>query len=353
MIRIRPLLVVLHSDVAPSMLANSGTASDGTIQQIGLMPGDRAGRAGRNDSLDGPDYHRMARVSEDREVESDRPVVNVEEIEALVGAEGRVVASLALPETGDSGAHLIPTPELGIKVDVLVREGEPRPDQAHRPGEYVPELRQLVDARRPQNATDPGYPGIVRGFEERAPRPLVHRLQVGEHLGGLGHHGAELQDSDWLAVLTDDRVAVQDRTAVFQLDTEAATRRTGTTTGATAAVSTMSMARLVISAMRAPGVARRRTRAYPRREQPQSPARQAHEARPDLDVEAGGEAALDGRRAALARSAPATTMTLSAPVHLASPGKHRRERLGHFAQRFASPARRRRPRRYSRAPAHR
>src|SRR5690606_39923854 len=40
------------------------------------------------------------------DVEADRPVLDVVEVEPLVGVEGRVVAGLDLPQPGDPGADL-------------------------------------------------------------------------------------------------------------------------------------------------------------------------------------------------------------------------------------------------------
>jgi hypothetical protein len=51
----------------------------------------------------------MNRVNKNRDVQRNRPVLNIEKVEAPVRAEGRIVPRLALPEAGDAGAHNLAT----------------------------------------------------------------------------------------------------------------------------------------------------------------------------------------------------------------------------------------------------
>ena len=80
------------------------------------------------------------------EIESDRQVVDVQQIESAIGVKRWVVACFDWPEPGHTRFDSVPTHQLKIELGDLLGKGRSRPHQAHRPGEYVEELRNLVDA---------------------------------------------------------------------------------------------------------------------------------------------------------------------------------------------------------------
>ncbi len=106
------------------------------------------------------DHHWNCR-HDDEEVESDRPIVDVDQVKPPIGVERRVVTRFDLPESGDAWFDAVPTAQLVVKLVHLVREGGTRSDQAHRPVENVEELRKLVDAQGAHDGADSGHPWIV------------------------------------------------------------------------------------------------------------------------------------------------------------------------------------------------
>src|SRR3989442_6132406 len=80
------------------------------------QPGHRGAVGGRRrpppEGPDAPGGDGLDRREEDGQVEADRPVLHVEEVEPLVGLEGGAVAGLHLPEAGDPGADPLAGDEL-------------------------------------------------------------------------------------------------------------------------------------------------------------------------------------------------------------------------------------------------
>ena len=98
-------------------------------------------------------------------VQSER-VLRVAKVEAHHLVERRAAAAGDLPETGDARLgfeHAAAVP--GLVLLDLVRQRRPRADERHVAAQHVPELRQLVEARLAQNASDRRDARIVGQLE--------------------------------------------------------------------------------------------------------------------------------------------------------------------------------------------
>ena len=119
-------------------------------------------------------------------------VRDVEQVEALVGVERRVVPGLDLPQAGDAGADLVAGVQLGRELVDLSLQCRPGPDEAHVALEHVEQLRQLVEAGAAQDVADAGDPGVDGELEQRA-GALVVGLHGGQPGLGVDDHRAELE----------------------------------------------------------------------------------------------------------------------------------------------------------------
>src|SRR5215211_301698 len=103
--------------------------------------------------------------------------------DAICGIENLTLArKRQLRQTRDTGTHAEGDGELlRVQLDKGWILG-PRPDKAHLAFEDVDELRDLVELRPRQDASDAREPGVVRSREHRAPGSVVHlaELQHGE-----------------------------------------------------------------------------------------------------------------------------------------------------------------------------
>ena len=94
---------------------------------------------------------------------------------------------------------------LRVHQDVLLELGT-RAHQAHVAHEHVPQLRQLVDLGVAQEVPDPGDPLI-----------LAHR-DAGAELGGVVHHGPELDDVERLQMPSHPPLAEEHRARAVEPD---------------------------------------------------------------------------------------------------------------------------------------
>ena len=68
------------------------------------------------------DHHRYGR-QKDEEVESDRPVVDVQDVQPAIGVEGRVVSRFELPEPGYARFDAVPTQQFSDRTGRPPGEG--------------------------------------------------------------------------------------------------------------------------------------------------------------------------------------------------------------------------------------
>ena len=71
-----------------------------------------------------------------------------------ISSNGMRRAAEHLPEAGDPGRQVEAAAAPAADALVLGDRQRPRADEAHLAAQHVPELRQLVDARVPQEAAD-------------------------------------------------------------------------------------------------------------------------------------------------------------------------------------------------------
>ena len=89
----------------------------------------RGGRAVAVDEWSQQDL--VDRPEQDDHVQGQRPVLDIEQVEALIGLERGIVTGFDLPQAGDAGAHLVAGVQLGRELGDLGSQRRPRADQAH------------------------------------------------------------------------------------------------------------------------------------------------------------------------------------------------------------------------------
>lgn len=130
---------------------------------------------------------------------------------------GQSVASLDLRVARHTGSDLEP-PSLGrVIVHDLLGQRRAGPDEAHVAGEHVPQLRELVEARRPQQPAD--RRGAVEVRLAKMGR-WAHRAELGDREGYPVAASADLVEQDGPAELCPDEQGddQQDRCADDQAD---------------------------------------------------------------------------------------------------------------------------------------
>src|SRR5687768_74527 len=152
---------------------------------------------------------REGRAEEDLEVDLGRAVPDVPDVELDPLRPRQRRASVHLRPAREPRADVEPVPLVLVVLLDLVAQRRPRPDDAHVAAQDVPELRQLVDRRPPQDPPDAGDAAVS----------VVHRI-AGAHALRTDDHGAQLEHVEVGAVLPDAGLPVEDRAAVLELDRE-------------------------------------------------------------------------------------------------------------------------------------
>src|ERR1022692_5333357 len=130
-------------------------------------------------------------AQEDLEIEPQRPVVDVGEVELHPAVEVDMVAAFQHPGASQAGTHA-QTPPLPVFILLhFLGNGGTRSDERHVTPQDVPKLRQLVKAETAQPASHRGDAGVVADLEHRAVK-LVQLVKLRAHLFGVVDHGTEL-----------------------------------------------------------------------------------------------------------------------------------------------------------------
>ena len=116
-------------------------------------------------------------LREDRDVQPDRPVLEVVEVEPDQVVEAEARAARDLPEAGHAGEHEVALAVPGLELLVVAQRQRPRADEAHLAAEHVPELRDLVQREAPEDRADRGHARVLADLEQRAVR-LVRGLEL-------------------------------------------------------------------------------------------------------------------------------------------------------------------------------
>ena len=88
------------------------------------------------------------------EIEADRPAAHVGDVHLERLAEGRVRPRRHLPQTRDALGHQEPVEMVRLEELRLVGNAGARADERHLPAQHVDQLRQLVEARLPQEPAE-------------------------------------------------------------------------------------------------------------------------------------------------------------------------------------------------------
>src|SRR5581483_2801916 len=166
-----------------------------------------------------PREHGRQGLREDRDVEPDRPVLEVVEVEAHEVVERQLDPTGDLPQPRHPGQDEVALAVPVLELHEIAQRQRPRPDERHLAAQHVQHLRQLVDRVAPQHAADRGDARVVLDLEKR-PRRLVRRLERGLPLGCVDVHRPELEHAELALAEADAAVAVEDRPGRVELDGE-------------------------------------------------------------------------------------------------------------------------------------
>jgi hypothetical protein len=139
---------------------------------------------------------------EDGEVGSEAEVLGVGlvEVDLVVFVEVTVLDELELGVAGEAGSDLVAVSASSGLGEVLGEEGAGA-DEAHRAGEDVEDLGELVDAQLAEDSAVAGESVL---------------FLVGASVAGWSGHGAQLDEAERLAVSADALLGEQDGRALAQ-----------------------------------------------------------------------------------------------------------------------------------------
>src|SRR5436190_6159207 len=150
---------------------------------------------------------------QDLRVQPERPVLDVPRVLLEPLGPADLLAALHLRPAGYPGPHRQPPAVTGGIVRDLLDQVRPRPDEAHLALQNVDQLRQLVEARPPQEAAAARDPRIV-GQEP----PWIGEPEPLSRLDRVDHHRSELQHPERLADPAGALLSDQRRAAVVEPD---------------------------------------------------------------------------------------------------------------------------------------
>src|SRR6266568_821363 len=154
---------------------------------------------------------------ENRDVEPDRPVLDVVEVEPDEVVEAEIDPARHLPKACHPRQHEIALPVPRKELLVVADGKRPRADQRHLAPQDIQHLRQLVERETTQESPDGRYTRIVLDLEERT-GGLVVSLERALAGGRVGVHRPELHHPERLLSEPDAPVAIEHRAARAELD---------------------------------------------------------------------------------------------------------------------------------------
>ena len=144
------------------------------------------------------------RTAEDLAVEAKGPVVDVPDVQRELVVPRERVAAVDLRPARDPRPHLVPPLLLGcVEIEVLHQQ-RARADEAHLAREHVEQLRELVEARAPEEPPE-------RGESRRVGQQLTAAI------AGVGH-GAELHERERHSVASRAQLSEHHRRAHAHAD---------------------------------------------------------------------------------------------------------------------------------------
>src|SRR5262245_59503002 len=162
--------------------------------------------------------YRGYRLEQDLDVEGERPVLDVVEVQLEPLREWEIAPPGDLPQAGEARlqAEALALDALVEEVNVSQRH-RARPDQAHLPGQHMEDLGQLVETAPAQETSHPRDPRVVGNLED-GPLGLVQVLDLRLKSIGPRHHRPELQHPEAAFVEPDPLLSEEDRTGRVQFD---------------------------------------------------------------------------------------------------------------------------------------
>ena len=152
------------------------------------------------------------------DVEGERPVVDVGEVELHPLVEARQVAAPGdLPEAGEPRLHREAAALPLLVAGDLLRERRAGADERHLPLQDVPELRDLVEGEAAEEAAEGGDARVVRRLED-GPVVLVQVRHLGEQPLGAFDHRPELVERERPPVQAAAHLPEEDRAVRGDLD---------------------------------------------------------------------------------------------------------------------------------------
>src|SRR5579862_1045374 len=151
-------------------------------------------------------------AQENFQVEPQRPVVEVKQVELHPVLEINSVAALERPQAGQAGTHAQAPPLPRFIFLHFLRNGRSRADERHVTTQDIPQLRQLIDAQLAQPAAERRTARVVFHLENRAVE-LVELLELWPQLIGVVHHRAKFEQRELPAAETTTSLTVEDRAA--------------------------------------------------------------------------------------------------------------------------------------------
>src|SRR5688572_749813 len=107
------------------------------------------------------------RLQEDGDVEPDRPVLEVVEVQANKVVEAEVRAARDLPEAGQARQDEVALAVPRLELLVVAKRQRPRADETHLPAQHVQKLRHLVQREAAQERSDRSHTGVRADLEQR------------------------------------------------------------------------------------------------------------------------------------------------------------------------------------------
>src|SRR5215813_2580631 len=166
----------------PNRLGEIGFGQDLCSSSSSLV---LTGATRENDCRNGPQHN--------RHVETQRPAIDVLQIQMHPLLEGKIAAAGNLPEASQPGLHTEATLLPGLfHPNRIANRQRARANDAHIAQQDIDQLRQLIDARAPQPLPDSSNSRVVLDFEDR-PTLLVQVLDVLHARFGIDTHRPEFE----------------------------------------------------------------------------------------------------------------------------------------------------------------
>src|SRR5271165_389985 len=154
-------------------------------------------------------------------IQPDRPVSDIKRIQLNPLLVAGVVASGYLPQAGQAALDARVQLEAGSVARDFLMPDRARANQAHIAAQDVPQLRQLVQARLPQKASDPGNAGIVLQLVIAFPflaQVLTLPQVFFQSAIGIENHGAKFPSGKELSAMPNAFLSIKHRALGIQPD---------------------------------------------------------------------------------------------------------------------------------------